>query len=280
MTRAPRLAAIDLDGTLLRSDGTVSDRSRAALAAARDAGVDVVLVTARSPRSVREIAADLGLRGPALCANGATVFDLDAGAIVRHVPLSVDVAHRVVRGLREQVPGISFAWELELRFGSEPAYEERRDNDRWPRPEGSFPPCDALAWHEPMTKLLARIHDTDLDSVLAATRALCGNEAEVTIAGAVFVEVMAPGVSKEAALIALADERGVGRSEVVAFGDQLADAGMLRWAGLGVATANASPFALEAADEVTASNDEDGVALVLERLIRGGNPVSPTSLLL
>ncbi len=66
----------------------------------------------------------------------------------------------------------------------------------------------------------------------------------------------------------------------MAFGDQLADAGMLRWAGLGVATANASPSALEAADEVTASNDEDGVALVLERLMRGGNPVPPTSLLL
>ena len=263
----PRLAAIDLDGTLLRSDGTVSDRSRAALAAARDAGIDLVVVTARSPRSVREIATDLGLDGLALCANGATLFDLDAGAIVRHVPLSADVAHRVVRGLREEVPGISFAWELELRFGSEPGYEARRDNHGWPRPEGSFPPCDALAWREPMTKLLARIPDADLDSVLAATRALCGDDAEVTIAGEVFVEVMAPGVTKEAALVALAEERGVPRFEVVAFGDQLADAGMLRWAGLGVATANASPFALEAADEVTASNDEDGVAQVLERLI-------------
>jgi hydroxymethylpyrimidine pyrophosphatase-like HAD family hydrolase len=118
-----------------------------------------------------------------------------------------------------------------------------------------------------MTKLLARIPDADLDSVLAATRALCGDDAEVTIAGEVFVEVMAPGVSKEAALVALAEERGIPCFEVVAFGDQLADAGMLRWAGLGVATANASPFALEAADEVTASNDEDGVAQVLERLI-------------
>ena len=277
MTQAPRLAAIDLDGTLLRSDGTVSARSRAALAAARDAGVDVVLVTARSPRSVREIAADLGLDGTALCANGATIFDLDAGVIVRHSPLSVDVAHRVVRGLREQVPGISFAWELELRFGSEPGYEAGRDNERWPRPEGSFPPCDALAWREPMTKLLARVDDDDLTSVLTATRALCGDEAEVTIAGEVFVEVLASGVSKEAALVAFAEERGVARFDVVAFGDQLADAGMLRWAGLGVAPANASAYALEAADEVTASNDEDGVALVLERLLRAAYPSSRAS---
>jgi hypothetical protein len=77
---------------------------------------------------------------------------------------------------------------------------------------------------------------------------------------------MAAGVAKEAALARLAAEQGIDASEVVAFGDQLTDTGMLRWAGLGVAVANAREAALEAADEVTASNDEDGVALVLERL--------------
>ena len=62
-------------------------------------------------------------------------------------------------------------------------------------------------------------------------------------------------------------ERGIDASEVVAFGDQLTDAGMLAWAGLGVAVANAHAAAADAADELTASNDEDGVALVLERLV-------------
>jgi hydroxymethylpyrimidine pyrophosphatase-like HAD family hydrolase len=88
----------------------------------------------------------------------------------------------------------------------------------------------------------------------------------VTLTGDAFVEVMAAGVAKEAALASLAAERGIAPGEVVAFGDQLTDAGMLAWAGLGVAVANAHPSALQAADEVTASNDEDGVALVLERL--------------
>ena len=96
-----RLAAIDLDGTLLRSDGTISRRTRAALAAAAEAGIVVVLVTARSPRSVRVIAEDVGLGGIAICANGATIYDLDADEIVLHRPLSPEVAHRVVRGLRE-----------------------------------------------------------------------------------------------------------------------------------------------------------------------------------
>ena len=266
------LAAIDLDGTLLRSDGTVSTRSRKALAAARTAGIEIVLVTARSPRSVRVIAADLELGGIAVCANGALLYDLDAAEIVLHRPLAAAVAHRIVRGLRSDLPEITFGWELELRFGSEPSYEAAREGTRWPRPAGSFPPCDVLEWREPMTKLIVRLPGADLAAVLEATRLLGGDDAEVTITGDAFVEVMARGVAKEAALAELAAERGVAPRHVVAFGDQLTDAGMLRWAGLGVAVANATPFALEAADEVTASNDEDGVAHVLERLAGAAQP--------
>jgi Cof subfamily protein (haloacid dehalogenase superfamily) len=272
-----RLAAIDLDGTLLRADSTLSDRSRAALAEARAAGIDVVLVTARSPRSVRPIARDAGLDGLAICANGATLYDLDSETIVRHSALQAEVAHRIVRGLRERVPGIAFGWELELRFGSEPGYEAHRDIARWPRPDDAYPACDVLEWEEPMTKLLARLPGADLEAVLDEARELCADEATVTLTGDAFVEVMAAGVAKERALEELAAERGVAREEVVAFGDQLTDAGMLAWAGLGVAVANAHPSALATADEVTATNDDDGVALVLERLSRAATRPSARS---
>jgi len=263
-----RLAAIDLDGTLLRSDATLSDRSRAAVAEARASGIQVLIVTARSPRSVRELARDAGLDGLAICANGATLYDLDTEAIVRHTPLDAASARRIVGALRERVPGITFGWELELRFGSEAGYEASRDAERWPRPEDAYPICDALAWDEPMTKLLARLPDADLEAVLEVAREICADEAAVTLTGDSFVEVMAAGVAKEIALAEVADRLEVGREEVVAFGDQLTDAEMLAWAGLGVAVANAHASALAAADEVTASNDEDGVALVLERLTR------------
>ena len=170
-----RLAAIDLDGTLLRSDSTLSDRSRAALAEARAAGIDVVLVTARSPRSVLPIARDAGLDGLAICANGATLYDLDTETIVRHSALQAEVAHRIVRGLRERVPDIAFGWELELRFGSEPGYEAQRDAARWPRPDDAYPACDVLEWSEPMTKLLARLPGADLEALLdRGPRALRG----------------------------------------------------------------------------------------------------------
>jgi hydroxymethylpyrimidine pyrophosphatase-like HAD family hydrolase len=260
-----RLAAIDLDGTLLRTDETVSRRTRAALGAAGAGGIALVLASARSPRSVREFAADLGLGGLAICANGATIYDLEAGRIVRHRPLELETVRALVTGLRAAAPGVAFGWELELTFGSEPAYEELRD-PRWPRPDGSFAPCDALAFGRPLTKLIARHPDAGLDDLYAHALALAGEDASVTLAGNAFVELAAPGVSKGAALAELAAGKGLEADQVVAFGDHVTDVPMLEWAGLGVAVANAHRAALEAADEVTASNDEDGVSLVLERL--------------
>jgi hypothetical protein len=112
------------------------------------------VVTARSPRS----AADVGIGGTAICANGVIVFDLASRTISRHEPLSAELAQNVATGLRERLPGIAFGWELELRFGNEPAYEAWRDPSRWPRPEGSIPPCDVREWHQPM-KLLPRLRE-------------------------------------------------------------------------------------------------------------------------
>ena len=263
----PLLVAIDLDGTLLRSDRTVSGRSRAAIAAVRAAGAEVVVATARSPRSARELAADAGIGGLAICANGATVYDLDADRLVAHTSLPAATAHRLVVALRERFPGIVFGWEHELRFGSEPAYEALRDPEWWPRPEGSYPPCDPLEWTLPMTKLLARLPAADLEHVLAVASEVAGSDASTTLAGEAFVELAAPGVAKEAALERIASAMGISADQVIAFGDHVTDAGMLIWAGRGVAVANAHPAALAAADEVTATNDEDGVALVLERLV-------------
>ena len=119
-----RLVACDLDGTLLRPDETVSDRTRAALASARDAGITVVLVSGRPPRSIGPIAERLGVGGIAICANGAVVWDLDAGTMVDSSPLAADLAARLVHALREAIPGALFAVELEDGFGREAGWSE------------------------------------------------------------------------------------------------------------------------------------------------------------
>ena len=101
-----RLAAIDLDGTLLHSDGTVSRRTRDALAATRSRGITIVFVSARHPGAVEEVASEAGVGGLAICSNGGTVYDLDRKRVVRQRTLETEVAAKLVRALRER--GVEF----------------------------------------------------------------------------------------------------------------------------------------------------------------------------
>jgi len=278
-----RLIATDLDGTLLRDDKTVSQRTRAALAAAQAAGIIVVLVTARPPRVAREIAALLATgttvdtvntRGTphahpahelAICCNGALVYDLTHDTIAQHDPLTADDAARIVRELRLRAPGVAFACEQGLRFGCEPAW---RAQSVATRADDDAHIADALTLcREPVTKLIARHPALTMDALQALAEQAAGATAHVTQSGANFIELSAPNVDKAWALARLCAAQDIEPARVIAFGDMPNDIPMLRWAGRGVAVANAHADALASADEATASNNDDGVAIVIERLL-------------
>jgi HAD superfamily hydrolase (TIGR01484 family) len=258
-----RLVATDLDGTLLRPDGTVSDRTRRTLRRVRDAGVDVTLVSARAPLWLRPVAQDLDLdNGYAVCSNGAVVYDFGRGGAVLHSTLSSEIAMRIVEALRRAAPGVAFACERESLSFREPHYVPL-----WPTP-GMNERLDALAFvAEPLSKLIVqhpRLSQHELHELVAG---ICGQEATATISGEVLVEISAAGVTKAYALVALCEEIGVDPAHVVAFGDMPNDIPMLEWAGCGIAVANAHPDVIAVADEVTAACDADGVAVALERLV-------------
>ena len=258
-----RLVASDLDGTLLLPDETVSQRTRAALAAAREAGITVVLVSGRPPRSLGPIAGRIGVGGIAICANGAVIWDLDSGTMVDSAPLAGELATRLVHGLRKAIPGALFAVELEGSFGREAG---------WSDGLVAAPPdvleADALELITgPVTKLLVRHPTMEFAEVAERARRVAGEDAVVTWAGLRLVEISAAGVTKASALERLCRHLGIAADEVVAVGDMPNDLAMLAWAGTAVAVANADRSVLEAADEVTASNTDDGVALLLERLV-------------
>jgi Cof subfamily protein (haloacid dehalogenase superfamily) len=213
---------------------------------------------------VRVLAAELGLDGGAICLNGAITLDLGSGEILRRRPLATEVAARLVRELRLRLPGILFAAESE-EFTLEPGFAAWE----WEPPAGTRH-ADALELvAEPVGKLIVRHEAHALEAIAEAARELAGSDAAVTIPGPWTVEISAAGVSKAAALEELCGELGVGTAEVVAFGDYPNDLPMLEWAGHAVAVANAHPDVLRVADEVTASNADDGVAAVLERLAAG-----------
>ncbi|HYT25662.1 MAG TPA: HAD family hydrolase [Actinomycetota bacterium] len=270
---AVRLVASDLDGTLLRPDATVSERTRAAIARTLAAGVEFVMVTGRPPRGVREIAARAGVGGLAICANGGLVYDLDAGAVVASTPLGTEAGRRLVRELRAAVPGTVFASETATGFLRGTGWLR----PRVPEPDGAVPDDssvdDPLALvAEPVVKLLVRNPELPFAELAARVRAAAGDDAVVTWSGPELLEVSAAGVTKAFALEWLCGRLGVEAREVVAIGDMQNDLTMLAWAGRSVAVANAAEEVLEAVDEVTAANVEDGVALVLERLVAEVSP--------
>ena len=258
-----RLVASDLDGTLLLPDETVSERTRAALAAARAAGITVVLVSGRQPRSLGPIAERIGVGGIAICANGALVWDLDTGTMVDATPLAAELATRLVRALRDAIPGVLFAVELDGGFGREPGWAEDLTAVR---PEGLE--ADALELITgPVIKLLVRHPTLAFAELAERARQAVGDDAVATWAGLQLVEISAAGVTKAFALERLCRRLGIDASEVVAVGDMPNDLAMLQWAGTAVAVANATQEVLDAADEVTAANVEDGVARLLERIL-------------
>jgi Cof subfamily protein (haloacid dehalogenase superfamily) len=254
--------ATDLDGTVVRSDGTINDRTREALARVEEAGGLLVLVTGRPPRWMAPIVEATGHRGVAICANGALVYDLHTSTVVRHSLMSADAIRQVVEALRRDVPGIAFAVERhDTGFAHEPSYRPRWDSSD---PKSIRPLEELLA--DGAVKLLGRHDGMDADELLAVAHRSVGELGTLTHSSSDgLLEISAVGVSKASALATLAEEHSIDAADAVAFGDMPNDLPMLAWAGLGIAVANAHPEVLAAADEVVGSNDDDGVAETLAR---------------
>lgn len=259
---SPTVVASDLDGTLMRSDGTVSTRTRAVIAAVEAAGAAFVMVTGRPPRWMTSVAEQTGHRGLAVCANGALVYDLHTEQVVESFLLGAAAAKQVAHQLRAQIPGVAFAAEHHERpFAHEQAYVPRWDSGD-PRITTTV---DELLTHD-VVKLLARHPELGPDEFLERAHEVVGDSCTVTHSSTDgLLEISAAGVSKATGLALVCAQLGVEPAEVVAFGDMPNDLPMLAWAGLGVAVANAHPSVLAAADELTESNDEDGVASYLSR---------------
>ena len=260
----PRLVATDLDGTLVRTDGTVSGYSRGVLAELDRLGVPVVIVTARPIRWMDDLWSMVGQHGLAIVSNGAAVVDLGNGETrtVRDVH-GIDPAAglRMIEAVRRAVPEASYAVECVSGLVRDDRYRELD-----PFPDDS--PIGDLAelWTEPALKVLVKHLDVpDPEGFRARVTAAVGDAAIATWTVDGLVEISAAGVTKATALARVAEELGVEAADVVAFGDMPNDLEMLRWVGHGVAMGNAHPALKDVADEVTATNAEDGLALVLER---------------
>jgi hydroxymethylpyrimidine pyrophosphatase-like HAD family hydrolase len=244
------LVATDLDGTLLRSDGRISDRTRSALALARRSGLRVIAVTGRPAVQARALTAGAGLDWLAVCANGAEICDLPRCRPLRRDYLPAAAARDLISRLRASVPEAAVAWEDHRGQGGPVPGLAR----------AALPPG-------PVAKLLIRRRGLPAADLAAAVTAAAPAGLAVTWSTGGTVEVLGPGVSKGAALARLAGWLGIGLDRVLAIGDGHNDLPMLAIAGGAAAVANAPAPVLAAAGLITASSDEDGAAQLLERLI-------------
>ncbi len=256
------LVATDLDGTLLGADGTLSERTRAVLAAVDRAGVPVVFVTGRPLRWMADLWDVVGSHGLAVVSNGAIVYDVAAREVLELRAIEPDDGLALVGRLTTAVPGASFAVECLSGIVRDPRFA---DSHRVPENSPVGPLADV--WAEPAVKVLVRHDGEDHAAFRDAVLTAVGDRAVVTWSGPELVEISAPGVTKAAALARVCARLGIAAQDVVAFGDMPNDVAMLTWAGTSYAVANADPSALAAADHVALSHDDDGVARVLVELV-------------
>lgn len=264
----PQLIASDVDGTLLDPYERVTDRTAATIGRVLAADTPFVLVSGRPPRWIPPVAEMAGLQGYAVCANGAIIYDITDQRVLSVHGLDAMTLWDTTHTLEKALPGIKVATERaevgpdlgRAGFATEPGY-----SNPWGDVENNVRSRAEVLGH-PASKLLVRHQGMTSEEMAMAATELLGESVDVTFSTSRgLIEISAPGVTKALGLAELAELAGVPRSAVVAFGDMPNDIEMLRWAGHGVAMANAHSDVLAAADEVTAPNSEDGVALVLER---------------
>jgi Cof subfamily protein (haloacid dehalogenase superfamily) len=261
-----RLIATDLDGTILRPDGTISEATREAFRAAREAGVVVLPVTGRPTRWLDVIREGLGGLGTVICSNGAVVYDDSTSRVLESTVLDVDVLQEAQDAIRFLAPDAVFAAEtvtgLHLEPGFAPGAAEREGVA-----ERVFD-ARRLA-DEGVVKFLAKrasgssssFHDLvapTLSPLLSLTR----SAPRVPL-----LEMAALGVDKAVTLARHVESLGLDRADVVAFGDMPNDIGMLTWAGTGYAVGRDQPLVAAAADQVIGPVGEDSVAEMVRHLL-------------
>ena len=261
MSTPVRLVATDLDGTLLHTDGTVTARTREALTAIEAQGVIVVFVTGRPIRWMDDLWEHVGGHGLAIVSNGGILYDVHARAVRMSRTIPVDVATEVASVLRKVVPGTSFAVERVEGFAKEPGFMSRIP----PPPDVVLGPLEEVI-DDTTVKLLARHEHLEPELFWAEVESHVGHLVTTTWSSVgALVEMSAHGVSKASTLALVCRDRGIEPSAVLAFGDMPNDLPMLAWAGTSYAMANGHPSVQELADHVAPSNEEDGVAAVLEQ---------------
>lgn len=260
-----RLVALDLDGTLLRDDLTMSSRVADALRCAQEQGVQITLASGRGYPALKPWVQRLGITSPVIGYQGARITDPLTDQTICEYPFPPELVAEVADYARE------CDLSLTLYANDEIYVERKRHSDafynKW---FGlSIHVVDSIAAALPANpvKFLITATKEELDALHPEVEARFGSCLQIVRSHALFLEGMALGVTKGTALAWVAQHLRIPQAETLAMGDAGNDVEMLAWAGMGVAMGNASADARAAANYVAPSVDDDGVAVALERFV-------------
>jgi Predicted hydrolases of the HAD superfamily len=265
----PKLIATDLDGTLVRSDNTVSGYTHGVLDRVRAAGIPIVGATGRGPRLTELTRNDIRAADFLVLAGGGRVVDQSdptGPVVLRDERLSGTMLAGLLAALEAAVGPLTIMVEA-MDGHDAPLWGDY--DPAWPYPDRFVRRPRAECFAGEVIKAFARTADHDVDVLLdAARRIVPASQATVTQAGLGFIELCPAGVDKATGLEVVAQALGVDPADVLVFGDMPNDLPMFDWAGWArVAVSNAHPTVRAAADEIISSNDDDAVACYLDRLL-------------
>ncbi|MFI5841114.1 HAD family hydrolase [Catenuloplanes sp. NPDC051500] len=268
-TGLPKLIATDLDGTLVRSDETVSDFTHSVLDRVRAAGIPIVGATGRGPRLTELTRNDIRDADFLVMAGGGRVVDqrdLREPVVLRDARLSSADLTTALTLLETAAAGTLLVMVEASDEHDAPLWGDLDPHWRYDRIEQR---TRLECLDRDVIKAFARAPHLDVDELLARAQSVIPPSlASVTQAGLGYVEIAPPGVDKASGLAVVAAHLGVDPADVLVFGDMPNDLPMFRWAGWGrVAVTNAHASVRAAADDITLRNDDDGVAVYLDRLL-------------
>ena len=263
-----KLIVTDLDDTLLRDDRTISERSRQTVKRAGERGITVAIATGRMYDSALPYAQQLGLKGPMLCCQGAQIVDIESGEAISTTAMPLDLAIDVLRFAQDKGLYIQYYTADHYFFEKTCWQSELYNRLSGVKGHALGRKCSEALDFEPI-KLLMIADPAVIRTAYDEAAERWGGKLEVAISKSNYLEFTHTDANKGGAMAILAQKMGIPPEQVMAIGDALNDLSMICRAGLGVAVGNALEEVKKAADAVTATNEEDGVALAIEKYALG-----------
>lgn len=256
------LIAIDLDGTLLSSDESVSPANRVALKRAMDAGIRIVLATGRGLSTPRAWALELGLNAPVICAHGALTVDPSDGTEVDHLPIPAEYANEILRDAQHHGHALAVYRDgiFYTRRGT-PTFMADMVPPHWREVD------DLLAPELSPASMLRALGEASVNAIYGAYAHLPIHFRLERWGDFVECAMTDQNATKHRALERLCAIYGISSERVMAIGDSPNDVPMMEFARIGVAMGNAPEAVRYAADAVTTSCNDDGVALAIDQFV-------------